>query len=122
MPAHGLPVVEVDMGTVSKGSKGTQEVVRQDKVLQAVLHESAVTVKIVGSSRASMRCWIQKPWRSSKWGVRRIKVIGRCGCTSRESTWAPRWGSTRWWKVKIVIVIREKNISYIELYSAIETI
>ena len=42
MPAHGLPVVEVDTGTVSKGSKGTQEVVHQDRVvLQAVLRQVA---------------------------------------------------------------------------------
>ena len=44
MPAHGLPVVEVDTGTVSKGSTEIQEVVRQGRgvlqdkvVLQAVL-------------------------------------------------------------------------------------
>ena len=33
MPAHGLPVVEVDTGTVSKGSTETHEVVRQDRVV-----------------------------------------------------------------------------------------
>ena len=37
MPVHGLPVVEVDTGTVSKGSMEIQEVVHQGKaVLQAV--------------------------------------------------------------------------------------
>ena len=46
MPAHGLPVVDVDMDTVSKDSTGTQEVVHQDKVvlqervvLQGVRHD-----------------------------------------------------------------------------------
>ena len=40
MPTHGLPVVEVDTGTVSKGSTETQEVVRQDRgVLQGVHHD-----------------------------------------------------------------------------------
>ena len=40
MPVHGLPVVEVDTGTVSKGSTETQEVVRQDRgVLQGVHHD-----------------------------------------------------------------------------------
>ena len=32
MPARGLPVVEVDMGTVSKGNTETQEVVHPDRV------------------------------------------------------------------------------------------
>ena len=36
MPAHGLPVVEVDTGTVSKDSTGTQDKL----VLQTVLQEA----------------------------------------------------------------------------------
>ena len=46
MPVHGLPVVEVDTGTVSKGSTEIQGVDRRDKgvlldrvVLQVVLRE-----------------------------------------------------------------------------------
>ena len=40
MPAHGLPVAEVDTGTVSRDITGTQEVVLQDRVvLQVVLQE-----------------------------------------------------------------------------------
>ena len=59
-----------------------------------------MTVRIVGSS------WVQKPWRPSEQVIRRVKVVGRHGCTLREATWAPRRGSTRWWKVKIVVVVR----------------
>ena len=51
MPAHGLPVVEVDMGKVFKGSKGTQEV-----VLQAVLQEvRQVTLQRVRRDRQDRR-------------------------------------------------------------------
>ena len=64
-----------------------------------------MTVRIGGSSGNSRRPWVQKPWRSSKRVVRRVKVIGRCGCTLREATWALRWGSMKWWEVKIIIVV-----------------
>ena len=106
VPAHGLPVVEVGMDTVSKDSTGTQEVVHQGRVVrQVVLQGSAMTVRIVGSSRTSRRSWVWKLWRSSKRVVKGIKVIGRCGCMSRESTWAPWWGSRRWQRFDIVVVV-----------------
>ena len=55
--------------------------------------------------RGLRRPWVWKLWRPSKRVVRGVKVVWRHGCTSREATWAPRWGSTRWWKVIIIIVI-----------------
>ena len=113
MPVHGLPVVEVDTGTVSKGSMEIQEVVHQGKaVLQAVLLEVLQEVRQgVHRDRQDHRELrsLQEALGSETVEVLQTGSQEGQGCREawvhvEETTWALRWGSTRWWKVKVVII------------------
>ena len=99
MPAHGLPVVEVDTGTVSKGSKGTQEVVRQDRgVLQGVHHDhqdrwelrglqealGSETVEVLQMGRQKVWVHVKGSHLGPKVGVDEVVEGRNCHCCLRR--------------------------------------
>ena len=76
MPVHGLPVVEVDTGTVSKGSTEIQEVVRQGR---GVLQDKVVLQAVLQGVRRD--CWdCRELWGLQEaLGLKTVEVL-QMGC------------------------------------------